>query len=119
MSDSLKRDVINATERDLPRFIKRVLKDNDGSYAVYSDSSVERVLEEDTNIFYKDKLQLFNVQISYATDTKCSLINKFVYAINEDDAKRLVFKRYENINIEVINVYCQRVDIQRGMMFNA
>ena len=113
MSNNLKQDVINAV--GMNNFIKHL-------YSYAHDgvcSNIETILKEDINTYYKDKLQLFNVQISTITSTKSNLINKFVYAINEEDAKRLVLERYKNICVEIINVYCQIVDIHRGMIFNA
>ena len=119
MSNSLKQDVIRVVGKD--EFIQHSKEIaqmyNDVERGIYSN--IEKVLEEDTNNFYKDKLHLFNVQFSTITSTKTNLINKFVYAIDEEDAKRLVFKRYENLSVEIIGVYCQRVDIKRGMIFNA
>lgn len=61
-------------------------------------------------------LNLYNVQ--FIVDKYGKLVNKFVYAYNEDDAKELVFKHYSNFEFDKNNVYCQMVDIKHGMMFN-
>ena len=118
MSNSLKQDVINAVGKD--RYIQSCKE----IAQMYDDvergicSNIEKVLEEDTNDFYKDKLYLYNVQFTMIHKKDYKMINKFVFAIDEEDAKRLVLKQYENFNINTIGVSCHRLDIRRGMMFS-
>ena len=59
------------------------------------------------------QLNLYNVQFK----TTYNLINKFVYAYDRDDAIKLVYKKYESFMLNIDDVYCQKVDIQHGMMF--
>ena len=63
-------------------------------------------------------LSLYNVQFQIQTPTKSKLVNKFVYAFNREDAIRLITKKYENFISDTNNIYCQKVDIQHGMMFS-
>ena len=66
---------------------------------------------------YKE-VQLYNVQFSIYYKNTYHLINKFVYASNADDAKKIVTKRYLDYDVDTTNVYCQKVDIRRGLMFS-
>ena len=80
-------------------------------------------LEEETSkigeeLSIKKYLSLYNVQFQIQTPTKSKLVNKFVYAFNREDAIRLITKKYENFISDTNNIYCQKVDIQHGMMFS-
>ena len=66
---------------------------------------------------YKE-VQLYNVQFSIYHKNMYHLINKFVYASNADDAINLVIKKYQNFKVNKDDIYCQRVDTIRGMMFS-
>lgn len=61
---------------------------------------------------------LYNVQFKINTHKSIKLINKFVYAYGRDDAIKLVIKNYQKFKINKDDVYCQRVDTIRGMMFS-
>ena len=66
---------------------------------------------------YKE-VQLYNVQFSIYHKNIYHLINKFVYASNAADAKKIVTKRYLDYDVDTTNIYCQKVDIRRGLMFS-
>ncbi len=61
-------------------------------------------------------VQLYNVQ--FMIEEHAKIINKFVYAYDRDDAIDLVIKKYQNFKVNKDDIYCQRVDTIRGMMFN-
>lgn len=61
-------------------------------------------------------LNLYNVQFMIEKHGK--LVNKFVYALDKDDAKQIVFDMYKNFEFDKSQVYCQKVNILRGMYFN-
>lgn len=65
-------------------------------------------------------LHLYNVQISYRNEYsfKHEFINEFIYAIDEEDAKKLVLSYYSTSINNVINIHCYEVNIKRGMMFS-
>lgn len=63
------------------------------------------------------QLNLYNVQ--FMIERYARLINKFVYAYDESDAKEFVFNLYKNFEFNKDDVYCQEVDIKPGMMFNS
>ena len=58
-------------------------------------------------------LNLYNVQFQLSS----KLVNHFIYARDRDDAIELVTKRYKNFDVDKDDVYCQRVDPVRGMIF--
>ena len=62
-----------------------------------------------------NKLELYNVQ--FMIESCCKLVNKFIFAYNEDEAKKFVFIFYKNFTFDRNTVYCQKVDIKPGMMF--
>ena len=66
---------------------------------------------------YKE-IQLYNVQFKIDTHKSIKLINKFVYAYDRADAINLVIKKYQNFKVNKDDIYCQRVDTIRGMMFS-
>ena len=66
---------------------------------------------------YKE-VQLYNVQFKIDTHKSIKFINKFVYAYDRDDAINLVIKKYQNFKVNKDDIYCQRVDTIRGMMFS-
>ena len=59
-------------------------------------------------------LNLYNVQFQLSS----KLVNRFIYAQDRDDAIELVTKRYKNFEVDKDDVYCQRVDLVRGMIFS-
>ena len=59
-------------------------------------------------------LNLYNVQFQLSS----KLVNRFIYALDRDDAIDLVTKRYKNFDVDKDDVYCQRVDPVRGMIFS-
>lgn len=59
-------------------------------------------------------LNLYNVQFQLSS----KLVNRFIYAQDRDDAIELVTKRYKNFEVDKDDVYCQRVDPVRGMIFS-
>lgn len=59
-------------------------------------------------------LNLYNVQFQLSS----KLVNRFIYALDRDDAIELVTKRYKNFEVDKDDVYCQRVDPVRGMIFS-
>ena len=63
-------------------------------------------------------LSLYKVQFHTSIRGKSIFVNKFVYAFNREDAIRLITKKYENFISDINNIYCQKVDIQHGMMFS-
>ena len=64
------------------------------------------------------EVHLYNVQFKIDTHKSVRLVNKFVYAYDRDDAINLVIKKYQNFKVDIDDVYCQRVDARRGMMFS-
>ena len=64
------------------------------------------------------RIKLYNVQFEIDTHKSIKLINKFVYAYDRFDAINLVIKKYQNFKVNKDNIYCQRVDAIRGMMFS-
>lgn len=118
MSDSLKQDLIKSIGID--NYI-RGCKQIDQMYDDIDNgifSNIEKVLEEDFNNMCKDRLQLFNIQYELINKDGSRHENKFVFAYDEADAKKLVFKQYQNFKLDIIHIFCQKVDIKRGMMFN-
>lgn len=63
------------------------------------------------------EVHLYNVQFKIDTHKSIKLINKFIYAYDRDDAINLVIKKYQNFKVDIDDVYCQRVDVKRGMVF--
>ncbi len=59
-------------------------------------------------------LNLYNVQFQLSR----KLVNHFIYARDRDDAIELVTKRYKNFDVDKSDVYCQKVDPVRGMIFS-
>ena len=64
------------------------------------------------------EVHLYNVQFKIDTHKSVRLVNKFVYAYDRADAINLVIKKYQNFKVDIDDVYCQRVDARRGMMFS-
>lgn len=64
------------------------------------------------------EVHLYNVQFKIDTHKSVRLVNKFVYAYDRDDAINLVIKKYQNFKVDIDDIYCQRVDTRRGMMFS-
>lgn len=108
MSNSLKQDVINAIGKD--RYIQSCKE----IAQMFSDA--ERGICSNIQIDTIKELSLYNVQ--FIIEKHAKIINKFVYALNEQDAKEIVFKYYEHYKFDKSDVYCKKVDIKRGMMFN-
>ena len=110
MSDSLKQDVINVVGNE--EYTKRCKEIeymyDDAEKGVCSNIQIDTTIE----------LCLYNVQFSIYHKNTYHLINKFVYAINADDAKKIVTKRYLDYVADTTNIYCQKVDIRRGLMFS-
>lgn len=108
MSDSLKQDVINAVGKD--RYIQHCKEIeyafNDAEEGIYCNVQIDTI----------EELSLYNVQ--FIIEKHAKIINKFVYAVNEQDAKEIVFKYYKHYKFDKSDVYCKKVDIKRGMMFN-
>lgn len=65
------------------------------------------------------QISLYNVQFRVDTHRSIKLINKFVYAYDRDDAINLVTKKYQNFKVNKDDIYCQRVDVRRGMLFSS
>ena len=59
-------------------------------------------------------LNFYNVQFQLSS----KLVNHFIYALDRDDAIDLVTKRYKTFDVDKDDVYCQRVDPVRGMIFS-
>lgn len=115
MSNSLKQDVINVVGED--RYIQRCNE----IAQLYDDA--ERGICSNMQIDTTEELSLYNVQFIIEKYGKIinkfgKIINKFVYALNEQDAKEIVFKYYKHYKFDKSDVYCKKVDIKRGMMFN-
>jgi len=110
MSNSLKQDVIKAAGNE--EYAKRCKEIeymfDDAEKGICSN------IQTDTTI----ELCLYNVQFDIRHKNNLHLINKFVYAINADDAKKIVTKRYLDYNVDTTDIYCQKVDIRRGLMFS-
>lgn len=65
------------------------------------------------------QISLYNVQFRVDTHRSIKLINKFVYAYDRDDAINLVTKKYQNFKVNKDDIYCQKVDVRRGMLFSS
>ena len=59
-------------------------------------------------------IYLYNIQVE---DIYTRVFNKFVYAYSENDAIDIMLKKYKNLKINKDDIYCQKVDIRRGMIF--
>lgn len=98
MSDSLKQDVINAIGKD--KYIQSCKEIaqmfNDAERGICSNIQIDNI----------DELSLYNVQ--FIIEKHAKIINKFVYALNEQDAKEIVFKYYEHYKFDKSNVYCKK-----------
>lgn len=108
MSNSLKEDIINAVGRD--RYIQHCKEIG------YMFDDAEKGICSNVQIDTTEELSLYHVQ--FIIEKEAKIINKFVYALNEKDAKEIVFKYYRHYSFDKSDVYCQKVDIKRGMMFN-
>ena len=108
MSDSLKQDVINVVGKD------RCIQSCKEIAQMYDDA--ERGICSDMQINTETKLSLYNVQFMIERYSK--LVNKFIYALSEEDAKAFIFNYYKNFEFNKSHVYCQKVNIKRGLMFN-
>lgn len=108
MSNSLKQDVINAVGKD--RYIQHCKEIaqmfNDAERGICSNIQIDTI----------EELSLYNIQ--FVIEKHGKIINKFVYALNEQDAKEIVFKYYKHYKFDKSDVYCKKVDIKRGMIFN-
>lgn len=111
MSDNLKQDVINAVGNE--EYAKRC-KEIEYMYDDAAEKGICSNIQIDTTI----ELCLYNVQFNVRHKNNLHLINKFVYAINTDDAKKIVTKRYLDYDVDTTDIYCQKVDIRRGLMFS-
>lgn len=60
------------------------------------------------------QLYLYNIQVE---DIYTRVFNKFVYAYSENDAIDIMLKKYKNLKTNKDDIYCQKVDIRRGMTF--
>lgn len=110
MSNSLKQDVINAVGED------RYIKHCNEIAQLYDDAERGICSNIETN---DNKLGLYMVRFSMYHEGYTRSIHRFVFAINEEDAKSLVLKRYENYNnIDITSVISIKIDITRGLMFN-
>ena len=108
MSDSLKQDLIKHIGID--NYI-RGCKQIDQMY-----EDAEKGICSNIQIDTIQELSLYNVQ--FIIEKHGKIINKFVYALNEQDAKEIVFKYYTHYKFDKSDVYCKKVDITRGLMFN-
>ena len=108
MSNSLKQDVINAVGKD--RYIQHCKE------IEHMFDDAENGVCSNMQINTETKLSLYNVQFMIEKYSK--LVNKFIYALSEEDAKAFIFNYYKNFEFNKSNVYCQKVDIKRGLMFN-
>ena len=145
MSNSLKQDIINVVGKDkyiqCCKEIKQLYDEaengvcsntNDSimtraiknfKYAgklSYKETNKDHVLVEDIddiiNPNTQQKLSLYNVQFTLLETNK--LINKFVFAWDEFNAKEIITKPYHDFKYMWNEVYCQKVDIKYGMTFN-
>lgn len=108
MSDSLKQDLIKSIGID--NYI-RGCKQIDQMY-----DDIDRGIYSNITIDTEEELSLYFVQ--FAIENRGRIINKYVYALNEQDAKEIVFKSYKHYKFDKSDVYCKKVDITRGLMFN-
>ena len=119
MSDSLKQDVINAVGLD--KYIEHCKEIgymfDDAENGICSN--VNNAIKNDNDALCKNNLKLYTVQFSFYHKNEYHLINKFVYAIDEQDAKTIVLRKYSKFSIKLVHIFCKRIDIERGMMFNA
>ena len=104
MSDSLKQDLIKSIGVD--NYIRGCKQIEDVEKSIYSNIQIDTIKE----------LSLYNVQ--FIIEKHAKIINKFVYALNEQDAKEIVFKHYKHYKFDKSDVYCKKIYIKRGMMFN-
>lgn len=65
------------------------------------------------------QISLYNVQFKINIRKSIKLVNKFVYAYDRDDAINLVINKYHDFKINKDDIYCQRVDVRRGMIFSS
>jgi len=108
MSDSLKQDLIKSIGID--NYI-RGCKQIDQMY-----DDIDRGICSNIQIDTTQELSLYNVQ--FIIEKHGKIINKFVYALSEQDAKEIVFKYYKHYKFDKSDVYCKKVDIKRGMILN-
>lgn len=111
MSNSLKQDVINAIGTD--KYIQHCKE------IEYMFDDAEKGICSNTSYVVENNLKLYNVQFSFYHKNTYHLLNKFVYAIDEKDAKTIVLNKYSNFNMKLEHVFCQRINIERGLIFNA
>ena len=108
MSDSLKQDLIKSIGID--NYI-RGCKQIDQMY-----DDIDKGIYSNIQIDTEEELSLYFIQ--FVLETRGRIINKYVYALNEQDAKEIVFKCYKHYKFNKFDVYCRKVDITRGLMFN-
>lgn len=108
MSNSLKQDLIKSIG------INNYISGCKQIDQIYEDA--EKGICSNIQVNTVKELSLYNVQFMIERYSK--LVNKFIYALSEEDAKAFIFNYYKNFKFNKSSVYCQKVDIKRGLMFN-
>lgn len=79
-----------------------------------NDPAKQNVDWDKVNVNNSKQIYLYNVQ---AEDIFTRVFNNFIYAYSEDDAIDIMIKKYKNTKFDRDDIYCQKVDIRRGMIF--
>ena len=105
MSNSFKRDIINVVGRD--EYIQILIQ----LHKIYKDVD-DNIYLDMINNCKKYNVHLYYIIVTIRFKQTNHLTHMMVCAINENDAKRFVLKKYKKYNVTMDDIICNKVNLE-------